>query len=54
MLLLFSIRVALFTCLGKSGSFGLQCVSSVNVSQFVCVPLSGWDVGFYCTKLNNL
>ena len=26
-------------CLGKSCSFGLLCVSFVNVYQFVCLPL---------------
>ena len=28
------------TCLGKSYSFGLLCVSFVNVYQFVCELLS--------------
>ena len=28
------------TCLGKSCSFGLLCVSFLNVYEFVCVPLS--------------
>ena len=38
MLLPSSIRVAKMTiCLGKSCSFGLHCVSFVNVNQFVCV-----------------
>ena len=27
-------------CLGKSSSFGLLCVSIVNVYKFVCVLLS--------------
>ena len=42
------------TCLGKSFSFGLVCVSCVNVHQFVCVNVfsllvfSGWNVGFDC------
>ena len=28
------------TCLGKSCSFGLLCVSFVNVYKFVCILLS--------------
>ena len=38
------------TCLRKSCSFGLLCVSFMNVDQFVFVLLIlllwGWDVGF--------
>ena len=30
----------MITCLGKSCSFGLLCVSFVNVYQFLCVCLS--------------
>ena len=42
------------TCLGKSCTFGLLCVSFVNVYQmFVCdshfsLLVSGWDVGYDC------
>ena len=42
------------TCLAKSCSFSLLCVSFVNVSQFVCVLFSilvgDWDVGFDCVS----
>ena len=42
MLLLFLIRVVdqMTTCLGKSCSFDLLCVSCVGVCQFVSVLLS--------------
>ena len=41
------------TCLGKNYSFGLLCMSFVNVYQFyVCAfcpfGFEGGDVGFYC------
>ena len=40
------------TCLEKSCSIGLLCVSSVNVYQSVCVIFpfwfGEWDVGFDC------
>ena len=40
------------TYLGKSYSFGLLCMSLMNVYQFVCVVFtfwfSGWDVRFDC------
>ena len=40
------------TCLEKSCSFGLLCMSYVNVYKFVFVLPSllvlGWDVGFDC------
>ena len=38
-------------CLGKSCSFGLPCVSFVNIHHFVCVLLSfgfGVGVGLNC------
>ena len=38
------------TCLGKSCSFGLPCVSFVNVYQFVCVCASfpfGFEGGMW-------
>ena len=38
-------------CLGKSCSFGLLCVSFVNVYQFVCFfpfKFCEWEMGFGC------
>ena len=40
-------------CMGKSCSFGLPCVSFINVYQFACVCFfpflfRGFDVGFDC------
>ena len=35
-------------CLGKSCSFGLPCVSFVNVYQFVCVLLSLLVLSWVC------
>ena len=37
------------TCLGKSCSFGLLCVSFVNVNQFCVCPsfLSGFECGMW-------
>ena len=42
------------TCLGKSFSIGLLCLSFVNVYQLVCIFLSLWilRVGFDC--INSL
>ena len=46
-------------CLGKNYSFGLACVSFVNVYEFVCLffSLLVSSVGFYCvifiTKMVN-
>ena len=37
------------TCLGKSCSFGLSCVSFVNVYQFVC---ASFPFGFECGKFD--
>ena len=41
-----------------TGLFGIECVSFVNVYQFLCVLLSllirGWDVGFDCINSYSL